>query len=168
MGRDARVVVPGFAHHVTQRRNRRADVFYSDDDRRAYLRFLRQDTLRHGLAVWAYYLMTNHVHLVVVPQREDSLAKALCDAHTGGADSSQLLDLKAWRKLTSGSNWKERLTEADDTETVTALRLNTQTGRPLASTSFLSKLERPLPVGRPKIEKTKTKKERNRWLSLVI
>jgi putative transposase len=82
MSRVARIVVPGFAHHVTQRGNRRADVFYSDDDRRAYLRFLRQYTDRHGLAVWAYCLMTNHVHIVVVPQREDSLAKALRDTHT--------------------------------------------------------------------------------------
>jgi len=82
MSRVARIVVPGFPHHVTQRGNRRADVFYSDDDRRAYLHFLRQYSERHGLAVWAYCLMTNHIHLIVVPQREDSLAKALRDAHT--------------------------------------------------------------------------------------
>ncbi len=82
MSRVARIVVPGFAHHVTQRGNRRTDVFYSDDDRRAYLHFLRQYSERHGLAVWAYCLMTNHIHLIVVPQREDSLAKALRDAHT--------------------------------------------------------------------------------------
>jgi putative transposase len=82
MSRVARIVIPGFAHHGTQRGNRRADVFYSDDDRRAYLRFLRQYTERHGLAVWAYCLMTNHAHLVAVPQREDSLTKALRDTHT--------------------------------------------------------------------------------------
>jgi len=73
---------PGLSTTSPNRGNRRADVFYSDDDRRVYLRFLRQYTERHGLAVWAYCLMTNHVHLVVVPQREDSLAKALRDAHT--------------------------------------------------------------------------------------
>ena len=82
MSRVARIVVPGFAHHVTQRGNRRDDVFYTDDDRRAYLRFLRQYAERHGLSIWAYCLMTNHIHLVAVPQREDSLAKALHDAHT--------------------------------------------------------------------------------------
>jgi putative transposase len=82
MSRVARIVVPGFPHHVTQRGNRRSDVFESDDDRQAYLRFLRQYADRHGLAVWAYCLMTNHVHLVVVPEREDSLAKALRDTHT--------------------------------------------------------------------------------------
>jgi len=82
MSRVARIVVPGFAHHVTQRGNRRAEVFETDDDRHAYLRFLKQYSDKHGLAVWAYCLMTNHVHLVVVPEREDSLAKALRDAHT--------------------------------------------------------------------------------------
>lgn len=82
MSRVARVVVPGFPHHVTQRGNRRADVFEVDDDREAYVRFLRRYGKRHGLAVWAYCLMTNHIHLVVVPQREDSLALALRDAHT--------------------------------------------------------------------------------------
>lgn len=82
MSRIARIVVPGFAHHVTQRGNRRADVFETDDDRHAYLRFLKQYADKHGLAVWAFCLMTNHVHLVVVPEREDSLAKALRDAHT--------------------------------------------------------------------------------------
>ncbi|MFA6241146.1 MAG: transposase [Candidatus Hydrogenedentales bacterium] len=82
MSRFARVVVPGFPHHVTQRGNRQADVFEDDEDRRAYLRFLKQYAERRGLSVWAYCLMTNHVHLVVVPEREDSLAKGLRDAHT--------------------------------------------------------------------------------------
>ena len=82
MSRIARVVVPGIPHHVTQRGNRGADVFETDEDHRAYLRFLKQYVQRRGLAVWAYCLMTNHVHLVVVPEREDSLATGLRDAHT--------------------------------------------------------------------------------------
>lgn len=53
MSRVARVVVLGFAHHVTKRGNPCADVCYSDDDRRAYLRFLRRYTERYGLAMWA-------------------------------------------------------------------------------------------------------------------
>jgi putative transposase len=52
----------------------------SDEDRRAYLHFLKQYADKHGLAVWAYCLMTNHVHLIVAPQRKESLAKALRDA----------------------------------------------------------------------------------------
>jgi putative transposase len=82
MSRVARVVVPGFPHHVTQRGNRRAEIFDTDADRDAYLRFVKQYAERHGLAVWAYCLMPNHVHLVVVPARDESLGLALRDAHT--------------------------------------------------------------------------------------
>lgn len=82
MSRVGRVVIPGFPHHVTQRGNRRADVLASDADRTAYLGFVRKYADRHGLALWAYCLMSNHVHLVAVPQRETSLALALRDAHT--------------------------------------------------------------------------------------
>ena len=88
-------------------------------------------------------------------------------AHTGGPDPAHLLDLEAWNDLVPGVNWKEMLREGDDKETLAALRLNTQTGRPLASDSFLSKLEhtlgrrlRPLPVGRPKKQKSETRKRR--------
>jgi len=82
MSRVGRVVVAGFPHHVTQRGNRQADVFESDGDREAYLGLLKKYADRHGLAVWAYCLMSNHVHLVAVPLREESLGHALRDAHT--------------------------------------------------------------------------------------
>ena len=78
-----------------------------------------------------------------------------------------MLDLEAWNDLVPGVNWKEMLKEGDDKETLAALRLNTQTGRPLVSDSFLSKLERtlgrrlrPLPVGRPEKEKSETRNRR--------
>ena len=77
----------------------------------------------------------------------------------GGNGPAPLLDLKAWNGLVPGIDWKEMLTHADDEETLATLRLNTQTGRPLASDLVLTKLERalgrrlrPLPVGRPRKE----------------
>jgi putative transposase len=88
-------------------------------------------------------------------------------AHTGRPDPPHLLDLEAWNDLVRGVNWKEMLTEGDDKETLAALRLHTQTRRPLARDSFLSKLEhtlgrrlRPLPVGRPRKQKPETRKKR--------
>ncbi|MCD6287707.1 MAG: transposase [Candidatus Hydrogenedentes bacterium] len=78
----ARIVVPGFPHHVTQRGNRRADIFERGGDREAYLRFLKKCCDKRGLSVWAYCLMSNHVHPVVVPGRESSLSEGLRDAHT--------------------------------------------------------------------------------------
>jgi putative transposase len=74
MPRIARVVVPGFAHHVTQRGNRREEVFFSDGDRQRYLHLLLEYSQEHGLSILAYCLMTNHVHLVCVPERPESLA----------------------------------------------------------------------------------------------
>jgi putative transposase len=71
MPRIARVVVPGYAHHVTQRGNRREQVFFSDGDRHRYLQLLLQYSQEHGLTTLAYCLMTNHVHLVCVPERAD-------------------------------------------------------------------------------------------------
>ena len=62
---------------MTQRGNRRADVIADDEDRCPFLRFIMEYAGLHGLAVWAYCLMINHVHLVVVRTREDSLSTAL-------------------------------------------------------------------------------------------
>lgn len=82
MSRVARIVVPGYPHHVTQRGNRRADVFVDDDDRRFYLAKLRQYGLQHGLDIWSYCLMTNHVHFIAVPSTESALAATYHDLHS--------------------------------------------------------------------------------------
>lgn len=70
-----RIVVPGIPLHVTQRGVRRTNVFRDDDDRRLYLRILRQASRLYDLIFYAYCLMTNHVHFVVVPNCADSLWK---------------------------------------------------------------------------------------------
>jgi putative transposase len=65
------------AYHITQRGNNRQDVFFVDEDRQVYLSLLREQSELYGLSVVGYCLMSNHVHLVVVPLRVDSLAKAV-------------------------------------------------------------------------------------------
>ena len=77
MPRMARVVVPGIPHHLTQRGNRREDVFFSDGHRQRYLQLLLEYSEKHGLETLAYCLMTNHIHLVCVPKREESLSLVL-------------------------------------------------------------------------------------------
>lgn len=77
MPRTARIVIPDCAHHVTQRGNNRQDVFFVDSDRRIYLEYLRDASERFNLCVEGYCLMTNHVHLVVTPHNENSLADAM-------------------------------------------------------------------------------------------
>jgi putative transposase len=81
MARIARAVAAGYPHHVTQRGVRSLDVFRDDDDRREYLRLLRGQSERFGLRILAWCLMSNHVHLVAVPKREESLALAVGEAH---------------------------------------------------------------------------------------
>lgn len=81
MPRTARFVYPGVPHHVTQRGNRRGQVFYSDIDYRAYLAWLREYAEAQGVAVLAYCLMSNHVHLVVEPGGRDSLQRMLRQLH---------------------------------------------------------------------------------------
>ena len=81
MPRVARIVAPGFPHHITQRGNRREPVFFDDADRQQYLMLLMDYRGKYGLDVWAYCLMTNHVHFVGVPQAADSLARTMRDTH---------------------------------------------------------------------------------------
>ena len=49
MARLRRFVVPGLPHHITQRGNRRANVFLDDQDRRVFLRLLRETSERYSL-----------------------------------------------------------------------------------------------------------------------
>lgn len=81
MPRLARAVFAGLPHHVTQRGNRRGDVFFTEDDRRAYLAWLREYCDAQGVQVLAYCLMTNHAHLVLVPEQPDGLERALKPLH---------------------------------------------------------------------------------------
>lgn len=81
MPRLARIVVPGVPHHVTQRGNRRERVFFSPHDYRLYRRILAEAAGEAATAIWAYCLMPNHVHLVLVPSDPDGLRATLADAH---------------------------------------------------------------------------------------
>ena len=81
MVRLARVVVPELPHHVIHRGNRRQKVFFSDQDRGSYLNILNLQAKLFALEVWAYCLMDNHVHLIVVPKDEESLSQAIGETH---------------------------------------------------------------------------------------
>jgi len=81
MARIARVAVPDWPHHVTQRGNRRMQTFFGEADYRAYLSLVSEWCSRHGVAIWAYCLMPNHVHLIAVPAAAEGLARALGEAH---------------------------------------------------------------------------------------
>ena len=81
MSRMARAVAAGVPHLVTQRGNRRQPVFFGDDDYEVYKALLAEGCRAAGVAVWAYCLMPNHVHLILVPSDEDGLRAALGETH---------------------------------------------------------------------------------------
>ena len=81
MARLARIVVPGVAHHVTQRGNRRQPVFFGADDYVEYRSLIAQSCRAARVEVWGYCLMPNHVHLILVSADESGLRAALADAH---------------------------------------------------------------------------------------
>jgi putative transposase len=77
MPRIARVVGIGLAHHITQRGNYRNAIFKSDKDRVKYLSLLKEYSEKYKLSILCYCLMTNHIHLIVIPENEYSMAKVL-------------------------------------------------------------------------------------------
>jgi putative transposase len=77
----ARAVLPGVAHHLTQRGLDRQDVFFSDTDYEVYLALVLTTAERFGTDLLGYCLMSNHVHWVVTPQRPEGLARTFGEAH---------------------------------------------------------------------------------------
>ena len=102
MARNPRCVLPGIAFHVTQRGVNRGDVFFSQADRLTYLRLVSEQRQEAGVRVLAWCLMTNHVHFVVVPEREDSLAVMFRRVHGRYA---QYLNARRGR---TGHLWQNR------------------------------------------------------------
>ncbi len=102
MARISRLVVPGHPHHVTQRGNRRLEVFFGDDDYRAYLALVAASCRAAGTAIWAYCLMPNHVHFILVPSHPDGLRAALGEAHR--RYTRRINAREGWR----GHLWQER------------------------------------------------------------
>ncbi|MDR3528592.1 MAG: transposase [Rhizomicrobium sp.] len=77
MARLGRYFVPDQPLHVIQRGNDRQAVFFGEDDFVCYREGLIAAAEANGLAVHAYVLMTNHVHLLVTPGRAESLPRTM-------------------------------------------------------------------------------------------
>jgi putative transposase len=118
MARFPRVVVVDVAHHITQRGNARQVILSDDADRVAYLELLRQYSELHRLSLLGYCLMSNHVHLIVVPRTDEALGQTL--KHTHGRYATY------WnaRNSSSGHVWQGRFYSCplDETHLWRALR----------------------------------------------
>jgi putative transposase len=102
MARLARVVIPGHPHHVTQRGNGRVRTFFEDGDYALYRDLLAANCKAAGVEVWAWCLMPNHVHLILVPSDPDGLRHALARVHRSYAGTIQA------RRKRSGHFWQGR------------------------------------------------------------
>jgi putative transposase len=102
MTRIARVVVPGVPHHITQRGNRRLPTFFCDEDYLYYLHVMSQWCSHWKVDVWAYCLMPNHVHLIVVPPSGEALSRSIGEAHR--RYTLRVNSREGW----SGHLWQER------------------------------------------------------------
>lgn len=72
----ARIVFPGYPHHIVQRSNRGLDAFLDDEDHATFIRLLAE-AANDELPIWAYALMPNHLHVVAVPARKDSIRRTV-------------------------------------------------------------------------------------------
>jgi putative transposase len=156
MARLVRIVAPGVPHHVTARGNRREPIFFEDGDQDIYCDLFSEQTRKARVEVWAYYLMPNHVHLIVCPQTADGLALALGAAHRRWASTQAHLSgeddgLAVMRPVLDRAPDFAALIAGDaDDPAFGALRAAETTGRPLGNRDFVAGLERILdrPIAR--------------------
>ena len=102
MARRARIIIPGWPHHVTQRGNHRETVFFKDEDRNAYLNLLRRQFGFYDLSMMGYCLMSNHIHCVVIPPTMEALSSGVGRLHR---DFSRLQNIRCSRV---GHLWQNR------------------------------------------------------------
>lgn len=77
MPRRPRIKLSGMPLHIVQRGINREPCFYGEEDYQCYLHWLWKSAADWGCAIHAYVLMTNHVHLLLTPENENSAAKMM-------------------------------------------------------------------------------------------
>jgi len=112
MPRRPRVFLSGCPVHIVQRGNNRGQVFFGPADAKIYLDWLEEAARIYGLAVHAYVLMTNHVHLLASPETAHSLPRAMRHVnwrYSRHANRTQNRTGSVWE-----GRYRASLIEADD------------------------------------------------------
>jgi len=117
MARLARVVLPGYPHHITQRGNRRQDVFFTDGDYEHYLELLVEWCAYEGIEIWDYRWSSVH-------------------AHFAGEDSRGIILPE--KLLSLAGDWKTYLQESQGSSGI-EFEQHGRMGRPLGSERFIEK-----------------------------
>ena len=112
MPRKPRMYLPHVPCHIVQRGHNRSACFFAEDDYRFYLQCLDDSRRRYSVAVHAYVLMTNHVHLLMTPVTTEGISRVM---QFTGSRYVQFIN-KTYRR--SGTLWEDRprasLVQADD------------------------------------------------------
>ena len=102
MPRRARMYIPNLPYHIVQRGNNREVCFIEPENYLFYLELWQTLSKRYGVAVHAYCLMTNHIHFLVTPEKEDSISTTM---KVVGSRYAQYINLKYKR---TGTLWEGR------------------------------------------------------------
>jgi len=102
VSRIARIFPEGIPYHIAQRGNGRQQLFFKDGNYLLYLDLLKSSCQQARLAIWAYCLMPNHIHLIAVPERAAAMAQVM--ARTS-ADFARYYNLQ---KRSCGHVWQAR------------------------------------------------------------
>jgi len=102
MSRKSRYIIPGAPHHITQRGNRKQQVFFDDSDREFYLYTLTSLAAMYEVVIFAYCLMLNHLHLGLIPKSSVLLSNFMNSVHSKFA--ARINKRFGW----SGHLWQQR------------------------------------------------------------
>lgn len=102
MPRRARMYLSGLPYHIVQRGNNREATFIEPENYQFYLNLWQESSLRYGVAVHAYCLMTNHVHFLVTPENPTSISNTIKSV---GSRYAQYIN-KAYKR--TGTLWEGR------------------------------------------------------------
>lgn len=102
MPRRARQYLSGLPYHLVQRGNNREACFFESENYQFYLELLRRNTRRYDVSLHAWVLMTNHIHLLLTPEEEDSISRVM---RVVGSQYAQYLN-KSYKR--TGTIWEGR------------------------------------------------------------
>ncbi|MFT5133436.1 MAG: putative transposase [Gammaproteobacteria bacterium] len=103
MPRKARLLVPGYPHHIVQSGHNRKVVFLADEDYQFYIENLKEWKLKLGIKLHAWCLMTNHIHLIVEPGEDTKTVSELMKRMAGR--QAAFVNKQEYR---SGALWEGR------------------------------------------------------------
>ncbi|MFT5387876.1 MAG: putative transposase [Candidatus Omnitrophota bacterium] len=118
MPRRRRIIIPGKAHHITQRGNNRKVVFEEEADYKNYCFWINKYAKVYGVEILAYCLMSNHVHFIIKPKDACGVSRLFNTVHM------RYTQYVNYKNKTNGHLWQGRFFSCvmDDKHTITCVR----------------------------------------------